>query len=185
MCASPSRSDKFVSLVNARKSSNEQCGTGKPCPCFFAISLSNVAEFNFAFHFSSVTTTAVTEPRQCCVCRSRYNVIRGNLKGSVFCGLGSTHCYLRPRWVLSLAGSPPKLYEIEVTHSDGYPGNTQFFEFSLNLPLRSLIPKRYSTIPRVELSLSSFSVKSAGAKTPFSINGFWGTHNDSDWIGKS
>ena len=51
MCASPSRSEKFASRVTARKSSNEQCGTGKPCSCFFVIRMSNVAEFNFAVQF--------------------------------------------------------------------------------------------------------------------------------------
>ena len=51
MCASPSRSEKLASRVTARKSSNEQCGTGKPCSCFFVIRMSNVAEFNFAVQF--------------------------------------------------------------------------------------------------------------------------------------
>ena len=51
MCASPIRSENFASLVNARKSSNEQCGTGKPCLCFFAIRISNVAEFNLVLQF--------------------------------------------------------------------------------------------------------------------------------------
>ena len=61
MCASPIRSENFASLVNARKSSNEQCGTGKPSLCFFAIRMSNVAEFNFVLNFSNVITPAITE----------------------------------------------------------------------------------------------------------------------------